>query len=157
MIKDKNIDANANISASKLAAGTLSAFSLVAPVITGAATVADGATITTPNMTINVEAVAAAGSLQSDATAITETGPAFIHATGADAAKGIKLPAAAAGRILFIKNSDAANAVLKIWPATGDAINAIAANSSFDIAAKTSCVLIALDATTWYSIPLLPS
>lgn len=169
MIRNQNIDPAAAIAVTKISGGvsttntatltnkTLTAPTITAPVITGAMTVADGATLTTPDMTINVQAVAAAGSNQSDATAATETGPAFIHGTGADATKGIKLPAAAAGRILFVKNSDAANAVLKVWPATGDGINAIAVNSSLDMAAKTSAVFIALDATTWYTIPLLPS
>lgn len=109
------------------------------------------------DFSVNVEAVAAAGSAQGDATAITETGPAFIHGTGADGTKGIILPAAAAGRILFIKNSDAANAVLKVYPASGDAINALAGDVAISMAAKTSAVFVALDATTWYTIPLLPS
>jgi hypothetical protein len=169
-IKNKNIAPDAAIDSSKLATNvvtatststltnkTLTAPTITAPVISGAMTVADGATLTTPNMTINVQAVAAAGSEQGDAGAITETGPAFIHATAADGNKGVRLPAAAAGQILFIKNSDAANAVLKVYPATDDAINALSANASLDMAAKTSAVLIALDATTWYSIPLLPS
>lgn len=104
--------------------------------------------------TIPVAAVAAAGSVQGDAAAVA-TG--FTHATGADATKGVKLPAAAAGKVCIIKNADAANAVLKIWPATDDAINAIASNAALSIAAKTSVMLVALDATTWYTLPLLPS
>ena len=136
---------------------TMTAPTLTAPTVTGALTIADGSTITTPNMTINVEAVAAAGTAQGDATAATETGPALIHGTGADGTKGIKLPAAAAGRILFVKNADAANAVLKVYPATGDAINALSADAAISMAAKTSAVFVALDATTWYTIPLLPS
>ena len=102
------------------------------------------------------EAVAAAGSSQSDATAVgASTG--FVHATAADATKGIKLPAAVAGRTIIVKNSDAANAVLKVYPATGDAINAISANSALSMAAKTSAVFVALDGTTWYTVSLLPS
>lgn len=136
---------------------TITAPAISAPTITGAMTVADGATFTTPNMTINVEAVAAAGSAQGDATAATETGPALIHGTGADGTKGIKLPAAAAGRILFVKNADAANAILKVYPASGDAINALSGDTAISMAAKTSAVFIAVDATTWFTIPLLPS
>jgi cobalamin biosynthesis protein CobD/CbiB len=59
--------------------------------------------------------------------------------------------------MIVIKNSDAANAVLKVWPATGDAINAIAANSALSMAAKTSALFVSLDGTTWYTTPLLPS
>jgi predicted RecA/RadA family phage recombinase len=102
------------------------------------------------------EAVGAAGSAQGDATAIgADTG--FVHGTGADGTKGIKLPAAAAGITIIVKNSDAANAVLKVYPATGDAINALSTNGAISMAAKTSAVFVALDATTWYTIPLLPS
>lgn len=98
--------------------------------------------------------VAAAGSVQGDA-ALVPLG--FTLVTGADATKGVILPPAVAGVSVEIKNADAANAVLKIWPAAGDAINAIAVNGAFSIAAKTSVTLRAFDATTWYSIPLLPS
>jgi hypothetical protein len=70
---------------------------------------------------------------------------------------GVKLPAAAAGLVCIIKNRDSDNAVLKIYPNTDDAINALDANASLDIAAKTSVILVAFDGTTWYSVPLLPS
>lgn len=98
--------------------------------------------------------VVAAGSVQGDAAAVT-TG--FTLVTAADATKGVALPTAAAGLVCIIKNDDAANAILKIWPASSDAINALGANNSFSIAAKTSVMLVAYDATTWYSLPLLPS
>lgn len=110
----------------------------------------------TAQLVLTPEAVAAAGSAQGDATAVGAT-TGFVHATGADATKGIKLPAATAGKTLVVKNSDAANAVLKVYPATGDAINALSANASISMAAKTSAVFVALDTTTWYTVPLLPS
>jgi hypothetical protein len=96
--------------------------------------------------------VAATGSTQANAAAIA-TG--FTLVSAADATKGILLPAAAAGRTCVIKNNAAA--VLKIWPASGDAINAIAADSNYVLASLTSTVLVAYDATTWYSVPLLAS
>lgn len=106
--------------------------------------------------TFTPEAVAAAGSVQGDATSIGAT-TGFAHCTGADATKGVKLPAASAGKTVIVKNSDAANAVLKVYPASGDAINALSANAALSMAAKTSAVFVALDATTWYTVPLLPS
>ena len=110
----------------------------------------------TGNVTMPVAAVAAAGSDNTDATAIEAYG--VVHATGADATKGVKLPAAAAGKIIIIKNSDAANAVLKVYPATGDKINSgTATTGSLDMAAKTSAVLVAIDDTDWFSVSLLPS
>jgi predicted RecA/RadA family phage recombinase len=96
--------------------------------------------------------VAATGSTQADAAQLVE-GHTLVSA--ADATKGVKLPAAAAGKQVSIKNG--ANAVLKVWPATGDAINAIAANSNYVLAAYTSVILISYDGTTWHSIPLVAS
>lgn len=98
--------------------------------------------------------VAAAGSTQTDAAAIA-TG--FTLVSAANATKGVLLPAAAAGLVCIVKNIDAANAMLKIWPAGTNVINALSASAAFSIAAKTSVILVAYDATTWYSVPLLPS
>ncbi len=114
-------------------------------------------TLTTPTITINVQAPAAAGNAQGNGTAVTAASPALVHATGADGTKGIVLPAAAAGKVYFVKNADAANAILKVYPASGDAINALAADAAISMAAKTACVFVALDATTWFTFPLLPS
>jgi len=96
--------------------------------------------------------VAAAGSTQSDAAAVAQ---GFTLVSAADATKGVKLPTAAAGAMCFVKNGAAA--VLKIWPNTDDAVNALSADASLDIAASTSVILVAYDATTWYSFPLLAS
>ena len=96
--------------------------------------------------------VAAAGTNQATAAAIA-TG--FTLVSGADATKGILLPAAAAGLTCVIKNNAAA--VLKVWPASGDAINAIAVDSNYVLASLTSTLLVAYDSTTWYSVPLLAS
>jgi hypothetical protein len=98
--------------------------------------------------------VAATGSSQSDAAAVAE---GFTLVTAANGTKGVKLPAAAAGALCIVKNDDAANAVLKVYPDTDDAINAIAANSALSMAAKTAALFVAYDATTWYTVPLLPS
>lgn len=101
--------------------------------------------------------LAATGSVQGDAAPIVTASHALIHATGADGTKGIQLPTAVAGKVFFIKNQDSANAILKVWPFSGDAINAIAADSAISMAAKTAAVFIAIDATTWFTFSLLPS
>jgi predicted RecA/RadA family phage recombinase len=98
--------------------------------------------------------VAAAGADQAGATLIAE---GFTLVTGADANKGVKLPAAAAGKLCVVKNRDGENAILKVYPNTDDAINAIGANTAMSLAAKVSAIFVAYDATTWYTIPLLPS
>jgi len=131
--------------------GTLYSVTLSNPTITGTLT---GDVV--GNITLPVAAVAATGSDNTNAAAITAYG--VVHATAADGTKGVKLPAAAAGKVVVIKNSDAANAILKVYPDTGDKINSgTATTGSLNMAAKTSTVLVAIDATDWFSIPLLPS
>jgi len=117
----------------------------------GAATIAGAKTFSTMPI-IPTATVAAAGDAQANAAAIT-TG--FTLVSDADATKGVKLPAAAAGLVCIVKNN--ANAVLKVWPNTDDAINAVAANANGVLAAFTAATYVAYDATTWYTIPLLGS
>lgn len=96
--------------------------------------------------------VAATGSAQGDAAAITS---GFTRVTAADGTKGVKLPAAVAGTVAIVKNNTAA--VLKVYPNTSDAINALSADAAISMASLTSAVFVAYDATTWFTIPLLPS
>lgn len=111
--------------------------------------------IVNPNAPILPSAtVAAAGSVQGDAAAIV-TG--FTLVTAANAVKGVILPAAAAGLMCWVKNGDAANAVLKVWPAGANNINALANSAAMSMAAKTAAVFVAYDANTWYTFSLLPS
>lgn len=96
--------------------------------------------------------VAATGSVQGDAASILE---GLTVVTAADATKGVILPTAIAGARVEVKNGAAA--VLKVYPATGAAINAIAANGAISLAASVSAIFVATSATQWYTIPLLPS
>jgi len=95
--------------------------------------------------------VAAAGTVQGDAAAIVE---GFTLVTGSTNA-GVKLPSAVAGMQVIIKNNVGGN--MKVWPNTSDAINAITADAAFTMATLTSCLFVAYDATTWYTIPLVAS
>ncbi len=119
---------------------------------------ADSVTATTVtasgSLVLKSATVAATGSAQGDAAAVTA---GFTLVSAADGTKGVILPAASAGLVVIIKNADAANAVLKVYPASGVAINALSANASYNMAAKTSMLLVAYDATTWYTVPLLAS
>jgi hypothetical protein len=97
--------------------------------------------------------VAAAGSIQGDAAALIE---GFQAVSGADGTKGVILPTAVAGMIVIIKGTT--SAVLKVYPATGAAINGVAANSAMSLASGlVPAIFIADSATQWYTIPLLPS
>ncbi|HZM01040.1 MAG TPA: DUF2793 domain-containing protein [Planctomycetota bacterium] len=62
-----------------------------------------------------------------------------------------KLPAAEVGAVCVIANADAADTAL-IFPASGDAINALAADASFSLAAGKTVILTAINATTWYGV-----
>lgn len=107
----------------------------------------------TGNQIMPTATVAAAGANQAGAGAVT-TG--FTLVSAADGTKGVRLPLAAAGLICIIKNA-VGNQDLKVYPGTSDKINGGAANAALTMAGGTSAILIAYDATDWYSIPLLPS
>jgi hypothetical protein len=108
---------------------------------------------TLSGLKLSVDTVAAAGANQGNAAALPSA--VIVTVTAADAAKGVRLPTAEAGRVVIIKNVD--NAVLKVYPATGGKINVLADNASLDMAARTATMLFATSATQWFSLPLLPS
>jgi hypothetical protein len=117
------------------------------------ATISSG-TAAVSSLSLNVAKPAAAGSTRADATALTAS---FSWVTGADATKGVVLPAPTAGRVIAIKNDDTANAVLKVYAPGSAQINSVAGSTAFSMAAKTACFFVAYDATDWFSIPLVAS
>jgi len=107
------------------------------------------------NAPLNVELVTPAGTTQATATAIpANASPALIVSAG-DGTAGIRLPKAVKGKAYAIKNTG--GAALLVYPAEGDGINAIIADSPLSIAALKSCDIIASGSVTWYTVPLLPS
>jgi hypothetical protein len=106
--------------------------------------------------------VVATGSAQTDA-AVISLGVTYV--SGGDGTKGVVLSAPDAalngGEVYLIKN--AASAVLKVYPPTGGAINALSTNAAISIASVCTVMLINMwsDLTktggTWYTFPLLPS
>ena len=123
--------------------GTLYDVTLVNPTVSGSITGA---------VRLPVAAVAATGSTQGDAAALSE---GLNVVSAADGTKGVVLPTAVAGMTVIVKNTAAA--ALKIYPATGWAINAGAANAAYSITNLTSTLLVASSATQWYSVPLVAS
>lgn len=121
---------------------------------TSALTTATATTLTATTFRLAVTPVAAAGANQGNAAALA----AGINVvTDADGTKGVRLPTAVAGTIVIIKNIEAA-ALLKVYPATGAAINGLSANAALSTAeAAVSFALYATSATQWYTLPLLPS
>ena len=114
---------------------------------------------------MNVQKLAAAGSSQSDAAAITTKSPAVVWATGADGSKGILLPKAVIGKSFTIVNDDAANGILKVYPnEAAGVINALSPGAAISMAAKTRATFVCIEdqvrnggTPTWATVPLLPS
>jgi hypothetical protein len=122
---------------------------LQALTVTGALTASSG-------VTLAVQSLAAAGSDNTDAGVITGYG--VVHATGANGTKGVILPTAVAGKVVIIKNADAANAVLKVYPGASDKINSgTATTGALSMAAKTAAMFVAISDVDWFTVPLLPS
>jgi len=113
--------------------------------VTGALTASGG-------VRVPVAAVAATGSTQSNAAALSE---GLNVVSAADGTKGVVLPTAVAGMVVIVKNT--AGAALKIYPATGGTVNALSANAAYSITNLTSTLLVASSATQWYSVPLVAS
>lgn len=100
------------------------------------------------------QALIALGSTQATAAPLISKPPSIVHVTGADGTKGIILPLlslAGRGRVYIIKNDDTANAILKIYPAVGESINAVAVNSAFSLAATLMAFVVSSeDGNTWF-------
>lgn len=117
--------------------------------ITGLRNVTLTGLLTTADLTISdIGTIAAAGSVQGDATAIANT---ISVVTGADGTKGVILPAATAGLVYIVYSSTATNG-LKIYPASGDDINDGSADAAITIEGKTAAIFIAVDTATWTAI-----
>ena len=93
--------------------------------------------------------VAVGGTAQGNANAVA-TG--FTAVTGADDTAAIKLPAAAAGLVCFVKNT-VANKVLKVFPGTADTINGAAANAVYNQTNGAFRVYVAENAVAWWTDP----
>jgi len=106
----------------------------------------------TGGVRLPVSAVTAVGSAQSDAAALSEGLNVVADANGT---KGVRLPTAVAGAVVIVKNTAAG--ALKIYPASGAAINAVTADGAYSITNLTSTMLVASSATQWYSVPLVAS
>lgn len=129
-------------SGTTITAATIAGSTLTSPVLTGA------------TVSVDVAKPAAAGSTRADATAMTAS---FNWVTAADATKGVIIPAPTAGRVIIVKNDDAANAVLKVYAPGSAKINGVAGSTAFSMAAKTACLFVAYDTTDWFSVPLVAS
>lgn len=147
---DPELVAGTTITGATISGGSLSG----ATTLSGAAVTGTTSVTASGDLYIASATVAAAGSNQSGA---AQLAGGFTLVSGADDAKGVKLPAAAAGRVVIVKNNTSAKNLL-VYPATSDKINGGTATSgSLTMAGLTSAMFIAYDDVDWYSLPLLPS
>lgn len=97
--------------------------------------------------TLDLASVAATGSAQGDAAALSE---GYNTVSAADGTKGVVLPTAVKGKKVWVYNEHATNG-LKVYPNTSDDINDGTTNASITIEGKTLASFTAIDATTWVS------
>ena len=98
------------------------------------------------NLTLTTQTLAAAGSVQGDAGVITGQ---LVFVTGADATKGVKLPAVGDGKFIILINT--ANAVLKIYPSSGEKIQGGTGDANISLAAYCVCIFGYKAAGDWYT------
>jgi hypothetical protein len=96
----------------------------------------------------DIGTVAAAGADQAGATAIANV---VTYVTASNGAKGVRLPAAAAGLVRWVYNTVAANNLL-FYPATDDDINDGTTNVHVTQTGKTLGVFVAVDGVTWMAM-----
>ncbi len=92
------------ISGAAVSGGTSTGATITAPTINGAATIASGATITTPQLTFTQTGVTATGTSATDAATLPTVTPAFIIVTGATGS-GVNLPTGPAGALYVFQNA----------------------------------------------------
>lgn len=101
----------------------------------GAGVLVDGVLLKDGAVSMSTQTLAAAGSTQEDAAQVTGQ---LVFVTEADATKGVKLPAVTNGKNVIIVNT--ANAVLKIYPASGEKIQGGTEDANISLAAY--CIFI---------------
>ena len=95
----------------------------------------------------NASGLSGAGTTQATATVINRQTNQF---TTVAASSGAVLPSPEPGEFIFIANAGANT--LNVYPASGHAINALAANAAFALATGKNVILWAATATRWYAI-----
>jgi hypothetical protein len=91
--------------------------------------------------------ITAAGSTQGTATALTR--PINVVST-VSASTGVILPATVAGMRIIVMNTS--GTALNVYPATGGAINAIATNGAYSLAAGSRLEFVSVTTTQWYTL-----
>lgn len=134
-------------SSAAIAGQTFTTATLTSPTITGGTITSP--TITGATSTGTVTAVAAAGTNQATAGALSASAMNLVSA--ADGTKGVVLPAAAAGKSVRVYSSVATNG-LPVYPASGGTINSGSADAAVTIEGQTLAIFEAVNSTNWAAI-----
>tara|TARA_X000000368_G_C22968448_1_gene684297 strand:+ start:13 stop:543 length:531 start_codon:yes stop_codon:yes gene_type:complete len=135
-----NLNTDKYESGNNVSLGTISGttVSVTSVTTTGALSVGGTSTLSTSATT------AGAGTDQAGATALTKS---YNIITSGSANSGVKLPDCATGLEAFLLNDTSVN--VKIYPATGEAIDGGSANAAVDLAPGHSLKLVGVSATKW--------
>lgn len=100
------------------------------------------------DLSSTVNGISAAGANQGAATALDYT--TYQRVTTVAASTGVRLPAAVVGANIFVFNVGA-NA-LNVYPATGEVINSLAANTALSVAATKGAEFVCCVAGSWNAL-----
>lgn len=125
--------------------------------LTGVTTITANGNITTSNSVVSGQyivsgvttGISANGTIQADATQLSD-GFNVVSTVGSGANNSVKLPSAAAGIRVMVRNNTANN--LYVFPFSGDNINYLALNLAFTQGPNTTNEFFCVDTQTWYSI-----
>lgn len=97
---------------------------------------------------MSVGTIAAAGSDETDATAIADQ---LTYVTAADASKGVILPASTGSGAIYVIHNNSAASVLKLYPDTTGQINGgTATTGDVAVAAEETAIMIDVATNVWY-------
>lgn len=99
------------------------------------------------NLRLGTASFAAAGNSQATGTALVGQ---LCPVTAADGTKGVVLPTPKLGTAVYVLNT-VANAVLKVYPASGGQINAAGANAAVSLGGGQGAWFIGTSSTQWYA------
>lgn len=133
----------------KLAGVTAGTVTASKAVVVDANKAVDTLTVTTPIESVTNAITAHAGGGQASAVALTTTVNRVT--TVGSAADSVKLPAATAGKRVVVINAAASNA-MTVYPASGEVINALTADTGLSVAANKTIVFYCAVAGTWNSV-----
>ena len=133
-LTNNEVDGNfTNLNTDKYEAGN--DISIGALVVAGESTFSTAATVT------------AAGTVQGDATALTKS---YNIITTATVDQGVVMPDATTGKVATLLNATAVN--IKVYPASGEQIDALGSNIAKDLSPGASLTLVCSSGTLWNSL-----